>query len=242
MTYDPRQAGSDLAGLWSSMAEDDPPSPQLWAEALAALPRWADGTAASAPVQPITSDGGTPPQVLLANAIRDYGQPASVEPSLGIGQVSPRGYAANPSSSNQTGAPSAQQLATPVGARVPNAYGGGARDAADAAAPDPTAPFLRPELSSGPDPLVPVLAAANPGRIPPGMMVDPNTGAASRWRFVPTGDPLQPMRPVLEPVGPGDKQGLLESLTGARANYPLGQASPQEQQARALQQAGPPSG
>ncbi len=46
MTYDPRQAGPDLADLWPSLTEDGAPSPLIWAQALAALPRQTEGAGA----------------------------------------------------------------------------------------------------------------------------------------------------------------------------------------------------
>ncbi len=51
MTYDPRQAGPDLADLWPSLTEDGAPSPLIWAQALAALPRQTEGAGAPSSVR-----------------------------------------------------------------------------------------------------------------------------------------------------------------------------------------------
>ena len=88
---------------------------------------------------------------------------------------------------------------------------------------------VRPELSAGPDALVANWATAHPGAIPPGLSVDPKTGAVSRWRF--GVDPRSPGAATLEPLDPQSKQALLERIVGA-PTYPFGMTSPQETAAR----------
>ena len=97
---------------------------------------------------------------------------------------------------------------------------------------DPRLNGLGRELSAGPDSLVAAMSGPNPNSNPFGFFVDPKTGSVFRPRMGVGGDPLHPNAPMLEPVGPQEKQAYLEWLTGARANYPLGATSPQEQTAR----------
>ena len=82
------------------------------------------------------------------------------------------------------------------------------------------------------------LAGDRPNTNPFGFVVDPKTGAVSRWRVRMGADALHPGQTDLVPVSPQEKQSYLEWLTGARANYPLGQMSPEEQNFRQMQQAG----
>lgn len=105
-------------------------------------------------------------------------------------------------------------------------------------APHPAGQFLRPDLLAGPDPLVAAMAGGPPNKNPFGFVVDPRSGSVSRWRFVPTSDLSNRSRSVLEPVSPAEKQQFLEWMTGARANYPLGAISPEEQTARMQLQQG----
>ncbi len=70
--------------------------------------------------------------------------------------------------------------------------------------------------------------------------MDPNTGSVSRRRYVPSGDPLNPIKLEFAPATPQDMQDYLERRTGARANYQPGLMSPEERWERGmLPQTGP---
>jgi muramidase (phage lysozyme) len=107
------------------------------------------------------------------------------------------------------------------------------------AALDPAGQSSR--LSAGPDPLVWAIARYNPKLIPPGYVVNPETGEVSRWRLNSGPSPSAPALsapgmpgssvPTLEPLSPADKQRFLEQITGA-AEGPLGTLSSQEQWSR----------
>ena len=125
------------------------------------------------------------------------------------------------------GAAPASSVAVPAAARVPvDPASADSQARQTASALNPSDQFLRPELSAGADSLVAALAGDHPNDNPFGFVVDPNTGSVSRWRL--GGDPQHPGQATLQPVGAQDKQTYLEWLTGARANYPLGQVSPEE--------------
>ncbi len=134
---------------------------------------------------------------------------------------------------------SAESVAVPASAQVQTS-GSAQRAALPSPSPalDPTGQFLRPELSGGPDSLVTALAGDHPNTNPFGFVVDPKTGAVSRWLVRTGADALQPGQTDLVPVSPQEKQSYLEWLTGARANYPLGEMSPEEQQSRRMQSLG----
>ena len=213
MTYDPRLAAPDPAGLWPPPDSDAPPSPQLLAQVLDALPRQASGAEAPAFAADATPDGETPRHVRLADAIRDYGRSIPGRP--------------------------AQDAPVPMAARIPprNApvnVAAALRPARSAAGGE----SYRPELSGGPDDLVRAYGGSQLAHNPFDFVVDPQTGAVSRWTSDPGGDLQHPKGLRLEPVGPAEKQRFLEWMTGARANYAYGAMSPEEQTARVQLQQG----
>ena len=244
----PRLTGFDPDNLvWPDLIPDPgPPDPRLYAWAMENHGRApADRTPWPGSVAAVSGSADEPPHLLMAKVIAAQPRPAFLAPAddpppppsttppyrMPVSQSVP----ANPA--GEFGAMPADQTAAPSAAVVPSS-GSGAQ--APGSAPQPVFQIggdasglpLRSELSGGPDALVAAMAGANPNHNPSGFFVDPRTGSVSRLRMGRGGDPLHPNAPVLEPVGPQEKQVYLEWLTGARANYPLGATSPQEQTAR----------
>jgi muramidase (phage lysozyme) len=119
----------------------------------------------------------------------------------------------------------ASSVAAPAAAQIPASPIPGAQFRSSASDIDPAGQSQR--LSSGPDPLVWTIYHAKPQMIPRGYVVDPGTGAVSRWNLTPRGDPLRPAVPELKPLDPADKQRFLERITGASESG-FGAVSPQE--------------
>ncbi len=199
-------AGPPDQTAWASNGTPAPPSTAM------ALPDASDDDALS-PSAGRSDAVPTPPQGLGALSADSASVPASAQVATNGSSV---GLPA--SAAPMQGAP--QSL--PAGAG-PNPPGG-----AVAASWSPDSQ-IRPELSAGPDALVAKWATAHPGAIPPGLSVDPKTGAVSRWRF--GADPRNPGAATLEPLDPQSKQALLERIVGA-PTYPFGMMSPQETAAR----------
>jgi hypothetical protein len=216
---DPSQNAPDLAGPWPSLGLPGPPSPQLWAWALQqyGLQR-GDLTG---------QDGTTPAPQAAADAPDQDDMPAVDSAQPDAGDALPAGLGG--------GAVPASSVAAPAAAQVPiDPPPSGNQAPPSASVLNPGGQFLRPELSAGPDPLVAALAGDHPNDNPFGFIVDPKTGSVSRPSL--GGDPLNPGQATLTPVSPQEKQSYLEWVTGARANYPLGQISPEEQTKRYLLQ------
>ena len=255
----PRSTGYDANTLvWPEFVDPGPADPRLYAWAIDNLGRdradWTPAPDLNAPLVPDYGDDA-PDHVLMARAIDRLPRPAFSAPS-DDGPDTPT-TAQNPSSPSVPeavpaappggiGALSAEDAATLAAATVPTTLSTGhsvPNTGQPALAPprDGSGLPLRPELSGGPDSLVAAMAGPNPNDNPFGYLVDPKTGSVSRMRMGAGGGALQPSAPMLEPVGPQEKQTYLEWLTGARANYPLGVISPQEQQLRLGLHAAAPS-
>lgn len=264
MTFsnDPRQVAQSLAGLWPSLV-DDPPSPQDYA---LAMERQAGGLASPSPApEPNAGFGGEPPTHLLAAQVLGAHIAAQANGSSGpIAWSPPDGSGASAPTLRDDGAAPGQNLGLDALPDFPRPQSG-ALTASAAAAPaaaritteetQPTAgPFpssgsspalaggiYRPEFPNGRDPLPSLLERSDPGHTPPGFFVDPKTGAVSRPKFIPSGDPLNPTKVVLAPATSQDMQDYFERRTGARANYQPGLMSPEEQFKRAQLEPGAPS-
>ena len=257
MTFsnDPRQVAQSLADLWPSLV-DEPPTPQDYA---LAMQRQAGGLASpsSGPVPAAGVDGDMPMHLLAAQVLGAYnaahadgssgpntGNPSNapgasaLTPGLdGAPNEGPRPDAVPALPLGQAGTLSASVAAVPAAARV----------AVNGMAPSGHEPPLKPSpnpagrstrLSPGPDPIVWATNQANPKLIPPGYVVDPRTGAVSRWQSNPRVDLLHPATSMLQPLNPEDKQRLLESITGARAEGVSGWESPGERFQRSALESG----
>ena len=278
--YDPGQDGGDLANLWPPLRGLlGPPSPQLWAWALAQYGQQQGGPAAQAGQGDGAPDGPgqTPAHLVWADAVQNAGRtlpggaqdgpghalatsgPSAPAPGADGSGGPPTSAMAAADAPDQNDAPTADAPLADVGPALQPGPDGGAVPASTVAVPavakvptiptpsggqaqpqasalNPAGQFLRPELSGGPDTLVAALAPAHLTDNPFGFVVDPKTGSLSRWRV--GGDLQHPGQVTLQAVGPREKQAYLEWLTGARANYPLGQVSPEERTKRDLLQQG----
>ncbi len=258
MTFsnDPRQVAQGFANLWPSLV-DEPPTPQDYALAMDRL-MGGVGRGDPAPNGGLVMGGQIPDHILAAQVLDNHiaaqrngalappGQSALSSadifaPTSGADGASGNGLgldavaAAHP---GQVGAVSAMDVAAPAAARGSAAPAPSGMSTAASSAFDPGQAFARPGLSAGPDQLAAAMQRSDPNSAPAGFSVDPQTGAVSRPRVVPSGDPLHPMNLRLDPATPQEKQDYLERSTGARANYAPGVMSPEERQARILQLAG----
>jgi hypothetical protein len=230
--FDPRAGGPDVSQFWPPLLPDGrPPQPWEWAQAIATHAGDPAMAAMAGPDDPSAGPSSDDPMhVQLAYAVRDLGGGMTPDAPPDQNQSSPEmpGAAAPPGPS---GAPWAGAIATPAAAQAPAPPNTGSGQATPAS--NVLTGFLpRQELSSGPDALAASMATDHPDKTPPGFVVDPKTGAVSRWDTVPTGNPMNPYAPTLRPATPDEKQSYLEQVTGAKANYPFGVESPEEQQDR----------
>jgi hypothetical protein len=199
--------------------------------------------ALATPDDPTASAASADPMHLqLAYALRDLGKESSQSgPGDGGGlpavlpgamQDSPAGYGEDVAPAPPPGASGvlpASAAAVPTAAVVAGANPPGVRPFSASAM---AAQMARPPNPSAPDPLAFASQRTAADQTPPGFFVDPYSGAVSRPRNVPTNDPLHPWQVSLDPVTDQQKQDYLERTTGARAEYPLGAESPQEQDQR----------
>jgi hypothetical protein len=234
-----------------------PTDPRLYALALQLQGGGLAGQPGAAPDADPSPDGALSPSLMAARVLAAYNAAHPTADMARFAQDAPTGAAAMADAdadasdpddaapmtgaqdalaaqSSDAGAVPASSVAEPAAAQV--ATNGPSSQPASPAL-DPADQLLRPELSGGPDPLVAALAGQSPNDNPFGLIVDPTTGSVSHLRFDVGGDPLNPNGPTLEPATPQEKQSYLEWLTGARANYPLGAISPEEQNLRQMQSA-----
>lgn len=258
MTFssDPRQVAQSVANLWPSLV-DEPPTPQDYA---LAMDRLMGGVGGGGPALDASAAMGrqVPGHILAAQVLDNHiaaqangglaqpGQSALLSGDIGASPSGADGDSDNglgldavaAAPPGQVGAVSAMEVAAPAAARAPAAPAPSRLPPAAPSAFDPGQRFALPGLSAGPDQLAAAMQRSEPNSAPAGFSVDPQTGAVSRPRVVPSGDPLHPMKLRLDPATPQEKQDYLERSTGARANYAPGVMSPEERQARILQQAG----
>jgi len=208
--------------MWpDSFGDPGPTDPRLYALALQLQAAGSPGQPSAAPDADQVPDGALSPGLMAARVLAAYNAAHPAADMAQFAQVPPAGGAA-----------------APAAVDAPDQGDGTPPPEPPSPALDPAGQFLRPGLSGGPDPLVAALAGQNPGGNPFGLIVDPATGSVSHLRFGVGGDPLDPNGPTLEPATPQEKQSYLEWLTGAQANYPLGQISPEERNLRQMQAAG----
>lgn len=231
--------------VWpDSFGDPGPTDPRLYALALQLQGGGLADQPSGAPDADPAPDGALSPSLMAARVLAAYNAahpsaaPADTPDPDAAAPMVDAPDAVAPQSSDVEAVP-ASSVAEPAAAQV--ATGGSANgppSQSPSPALDPAGQFPRPELSGGPDPLVAALAGQSPNENPFGLIVDPKTGSVSHLRLDVGGDPLDPNGPTLEPATPQEKQSYLEWLTGARANYPLGAISPEEQNLRQMQAAG----